>query len=225
LGDRGHFDYGEIYDPHWEGRDDDGVPEYRYCEEGSRCGLVNRYEKPEELYVLFRTHYRYLDGSTDFLIPGYYKVRKELVESEPRRSDPRIRVPVVKAEEAKSLSLGDAISIARSMDIGHFLRENNLYRVSFSSENPRFREQLEIWLDVVISEERENLLRDYQRETVRLKRALEEAKKNDEIYLDCSGCQYQPARSWECPLIRRREMWGKVTSRISREEHRRRHCS
>lgn len=224
LRDRGHFDHGSIYDPHWEGRDDDGVPEYRQCEELSRCGIAKRSERYKELYILFRTCYGFIDRSAKFLAVGYYKVEKDFSETEPKRSDPRIRVPVIKAAEAKFVSLEDAMSIAKATDMASFLRENNLYRVSFSNENQRFKSYLEEWLDELISEDRENLLKDYQRQTVRIRQIFEAAQQNDEVYNDCFDCQFYQERSSDCPLIKRIKTWGKVDNRLQHAKWERR-CS
>ncbi|GEM_PF-3150209 len=224
LRDGGHFDHGSIYDPHLEGRDDSGVPEYRQCEELSRCGIAKRSERYKGLYILFRTHYTFVDGSATFLAVGYYKVEKDFSETERKRSDPRTRVPVIKAAEAKFVSLEDAMSIAKARDMASFLRENNLYRVSFSNENQRFRSHLEEWLDELISEERENLLKEYQRQTVRIRQIFEAAQRNDETYDDCFDCRFYQKRSSDCPLVRRIKIWGKVDNRPQHPERERR-CS
>lgn len=177
-----HFDSGGQYDPHLES----SPPEYRYCHDNARRRIYNNRKEYTDIYILFWTNYLYLDGSNRQRLVGYYKIKQDVSNGE--------NTPTLHSEDNKFVGLDGTI------DISKFLNQYNLYRVSPSNENPKYKNKLEDLLDAFVKEDKENRFDYYVKETIRLKNIFYKNEKKQN-YLECEGCKYWKEKNNDCPLV------------------------
>jgi hypothetical protein len=115
------------YDPNIENG------EYRVCEPPVRRNLRTKSSQYDDLFLLFRTRYFNQDGSSRYLVTGFYDVEKNFTDAECREA------PIVHARAMHFVSLADSI------DITEIMKENRSYRCCFSLENPDWRGYLIDW--------------------------------------------------------------------------------
>ena len=177
-----HVRGGVQFDPHLE------TLEYINCEPSVRRSIAYKLGQNDSIRILYRTRFLRLNGSSDYLVAGYYEVGG--ISNEECRD-----APVIKASRAKFLSLPNCVNITR------LLNKTNAYRSCFSTENERWKSYLRRWGAYIDSQR--NMMRDYVREVKRLKELYgrNEFQDGRVAYGDCQDCQ---ATREICPLLRRR---------------------
>jgi hypothetical protein len=163
---------------------------------------MRRQKDYDELYILFRTRYLRLCGSSRYYIVGYYEVEKnftELIDGS----------PVIHAKGMKFVSIRDAIDITKR--IASF----KAFRACPTTMNEKWRSFLEWCLAHL--EEKQDLTKEYIEETIRLKN-IYKANEFRELnyYEDCNTCNYKDMGGLICPLIWRRITYGSL---VNNPEH------
>jgi len=162
--------------------------EYMNCQPRVRRAISEKTAHYTDLYILFRTLFGRFDGSSTYLLTGYYKVK-------PDSSEECRDAPVIKASKAKF------VSIEESIDITDLMNEKRSYRSCPTTENEGWKELLNTWLDIL--EGRQDLTDRYVREIQRLKLVYGQQEFIDTSrgYSDCEGCHHN---NNSCPLVWRR---------------------
>lgn len=185
-----HIKPGMQYDPHIE------YDEYRICSPKVRQGLSKRSDRYEDLYILFRTRYYRLDGTSAYYLTGLYRIKKDFSKEERN-------APIILAEESHFVRLSDSIPIERRM------RESGAYRAGFTSENENWEMYLRDWLDQLYSQP--SFSSEYIEETNRLKEMFAEYEFTEDYYPTCRNCPHN-AQNTHCPLIKRKRRYDIINN-------------
>lgn len=185
----GHIEGGIQYDPNIENG------EYRICEPPVRRSLKRKAKDFDELYLIFRTRFIRLNGTSLYLVPGFYTIKKEFHKDEREG-------PVILAETMKFVSIQDAVDISRQME------ESRAFRASFSSQNTSWSKRLVKWIEHLRS--RKDQTTAYIDEIVRLKKAFKENEFGDSHYPVCDNCTHGQAACSSCPLVWRRNTFKQI---------------
>jgi hypothetical protein len=175
---------------------------YRVCEPRVRQSIRARLGIYDRLFILFRTTYRKLDGSSNLLIAGYYEVDKNATAIAP---DDRVL-----ARRMSFVSTGDAV------DITQLMSGRRAYRSAFSSENEAWKAHLYNWKRHL--EANQNRLNDYILLINNLKSAFEANEFRNSRYRNCLSCKWIHNDSLRCPLVYRQNHWS--INDLSRYDHR-----
>lgn len=165
-----HIRGGMQYDPNIENG------EYRVCEPPVRTNLRRKAENYDSLYLLFRTRFFNQDGSSRYLVTGFYNVEKNFT-NECREA------PIIHARAMHFVSLADSIDITETM------REERAYRCCFTSENIAWHDNLVNWVNQL--KHSQNHTNRYIEEISRLKNIFYENEIQGGKYLTCSLCEYR----------------------------------
>lgn len=185
-----HIESGMQYDPNIENG------EYRMCSPGVRRGLAKRHRQYDDLYIVFRTRYFRLDGSSTYLVTGFYRIKKDF--SKEGRDG-----PMVLADESHFVRLSDSVNIDESM------KKSKAYRARFNSENSKWRIVLDRWLDQLVT--LPSITSRYVDEIVRLKKLFGEHEFTGEWYPACRGCPHNTERTL-CPLMKRKKRFTVINN-------------
>ena len=178
-----HIRGGMQYDPNIENA------EYRVCEPPVRQGLRTRAGKYDDLYLMFRTRNIRVDGTSSYLVTGFYKIKKEFDKTQRE-------APIIYADAMQFVSISDCI------DITERITESQAFRCCLTSENPKWMKDLVQWADQL--EKATNQTEVYIREINRLKRIFRENEFRDTPYPMCTPCKHSNASTSSCPLVWRR---------------------
>lgn len=174
-----HMRGGMQYDPNIENA------EYAVCEPPVRRSLERRAKKHDELYLIFRTRHFKLDGSTKYLVTGFYEVEKEF--------DKTLReAPIIHAQDMHFVSLSDCI------DITGKIKEANAFRCCFTSDNTLWEKELATW-STQLSDSKDQTQK-YIEEIKSLKKVFYENEIQGKAYHICSSCEHRNYRTQNCPL-------------------------
>jgi hypothetical protein len=178
-----HISGGMQYDPHIE------TGEYSICEPPVRRGFKKRAEKCDKMYLLFRTRYFPGDGSSRYLVTGFYEIDKKFGGRE------SLEAPVLYAKSMHFVSVEDSIDITKKMVL------ERAFRCQLSCNSFIWGDDVINWVDLLTS--RENITDQYVKEINHLKSVFKENEFDGKNYSDCLSCRYNQASN-PCPLIWRR---------------------
>ena len=178
-----HIRGGMQYDPNIENA------EYAICEPRVRTSLQRKSTDYDNLYLLFRTRFFNHDGSSRYLVTGFYEVEKKFGETQSREA------PIVHAKAMHFVSLADSIDITQKME------EEQAFRCCFTSNNDNWEQDLMSWV-AQLSESEDQTTR-YIEEINNLKKVFYENEVQDNGYSVCSACECS-SHLHNCPLTWRR---------------------
>jgi hypothetical protein len=171
------------YDPNIENG------EYAICEPRVRRSLQEKSQKYENLYLIFRTRFFEQNGSSRYLVTGFYDVEKTFSATESREA------PIV---HAKSMHF---VSIADSLDITEKMEEEQAFRCCFTSNNVNWSGDLISWVNQL--RKSKNQTDRYIDEINNLKKVFYENEAMNGNYAACSSCEHRNLKHG-CPLTWRR---------------------
>lgn len=178
-----HIRGGMQYDPNIENA------EYRVCEPPVRRSLEIKAEKYNDLYLIFRTRHIRLDGTSRYLVTGYYRIKKDF-------STRYREAPVIHADDMHFVSIPDCV------DVTERIKGLKAFRCCPSSENPKWADSLVQWAGQL--EKAPNRTEEYVREINRLKRIFCDNEPEDDSYPICKSCKHNNIATSICPLVWRR---------------------
>jgi len=165
-----HILGGMQYDPNIENA------EYRICEPRVRAKLQRQSSQYDNLYLLFRTRHFNQDGSSNYLVTGFYDVERDFTDAQ------CLEKPIVHARAMHFVSLADSI------DITELMKERKSYRCCFTSENPFWRPHLESWVNQL--SQAQNQTNRYVEEINNLKNIFYDNEFHGANYETCTNCTY-----------------------------------
>ncbi len=178
-----HIKGGMQYDPHLESA------EYSICEPKVRRSLQNNSVAFNKMFILFRTRYFDNQGSSRYLVTGFYDVEKKFDRMESREA------PIIYARTMHFVSVKDSIDISEKME------KERAYRCSFTSNCATWKEDLATW--VAELSKRQNQTDRYIEEINGLKKIFKENEFENKNYSQCTNCEYSSIGQ-PCPLTWRR---------------------
>lgn len=178
-----HIKGGMQYDPHIESG------EYAICEPRVRRSFQNKADLFNKMYLIFRTRYFDNQGSSRYLVTGFYEIDKKFDGMESREA------PIIYAKTMHFLSVNDSIDITEKME------EEQAFRCSFTSTCASWKEDLESWVTEI--SKRQNQTDRYIEDINHQKQIFKENEFENKNYETCSTCKYSSAND-PCPLTWRR---------------------
>ena len=183
-----HIEGGMQYDPRIENL------EYKYCQPRVRLALMNRKNEYDELYILFRTRYLRLNGSSRYYVVGYYNMLKEDFEYFERDA------PVIYAKKARFVSLPDAVDMTKQMVV------SRAFRACPTTENEKWEPLLREWLKQL--QEKQDNTHLYIQEMERLKKIFKNNEFTGKFYSICRNCVCKDWGGLVCPLVWRKNAYA-----------------
>ena len=183
-----HIEGGMQYDPNLENA------EYANCEPPVRHGLMKRAKQYDDLYLLFRTRYFRIDGSSRYLVTGFYKIKKEFNGRDIREA------PIVYAETMHFVSISDCI------DVTQIIQEWNAFRCCPTSNNQRWRQLLVDWTKQL--KMKQNRIDEYIQELNYMKEIFRKNEFQEKKYPICEACKHYSSTDKSCPLTWRRKRYS-----------------
>ena len=184
-----HIQEGAQYDPNIENG------EYRLCEPPVRRSLKKKADNYDKLYLIFRTRFLRLNGTSKYLVTGFYIVKNEF-EKEDRDG------PIIHAKNMRFVSISDSI------DITHRMNESQAFISSFTSKNKGWKDDLTEWIQQL--EGKKDQTAAYIREINRLKKRFKENEFKNKPYSECKSCKFVSIARSKCPLIWRQNTWKQM---------------
>jgi hypothetical protein len=171
------------YDPNIENA------EYRICEPRVRRILEKQAKKHDNVFLIFRTRYFSQDGSSRYLVTGFYEVEKNFNKTQRE-------APIIYAKAMHFVSLSNCI------DVTDKIKEEGAFRCCFTSDCLKWNKELSNWY--VKLGGAPNYTDRYIEETNNLKRVFFENEKQGKNYQICASCEYNRSPKSGCPLSWRR---------------------
>ncbi len=174
--------------PYLEGLNVDGSLDYVfYFEEMQRLVEKKHYDRID---ILFRGIHKDFDGSARHLIVGYY----EVFEADVREIAPGVYM--LSANKGHFVERSVMVDVTEKI-IGYNLQDSILK--SNSVNHPEYKEWIEEWMNLVLSEE--NIIGEY----IEVSKNLRSLRASGNYANYCEGCQYY--RDKVCPL------WGRILAK------------